>query len=56
MVGVALSVAVLDLTGSVADLETTLQAHLPPRLLARIVAYDWLASLVFQPVGYAVAG
>jgi len=28
----------------------------PARLLSRIVAYDWLASLVFQPLGYAVAG
>jgi MFS family permease len=36
--------------------ETTLQQLVPARLLSRIVAYDWLASLVFQPVGYAAAG
>jgi MFS family permease len=36
--------------------ETTLQAQVPARLLSRIVAYDWVASLVFQPLGYAVAG
>jgi len=36
--------------------ETTLQQQVPQRLLSRIVAYDWLAALVFQPVGYAAAG
>lgn len=36
--------------------ETTLQQQVPARLLSRIVAYDWLAALVFQPVGYAAAG
>ena len=36
--------------------ETTLQKHVPARLLSRVVAYDWFAALVFQPVGYVVAG
>ena len=36
--------------------ETTLQEQIPPRLLSRVVAYDWLTALVFQPVGYAAAG
>jgi predicted MFS family arabinose efflux permease len=36
--------------------ETTLQKHIPARLLSRVVAYDWFAALVFQPVGYVVAG
>jgi MFS family permease len=36
--------------------ETTLQEQVPARLLSRLVAYDWLASLVFQPLGYAAAG
>jgi MFS family permease len=36
--------------------ETTLQQHVPARLLSRIVAYDWFAALVFQPIGYAAAG
>jgi MFS family permease len=36
--------------------ETTLQQQVPQRLLSRIVAYDWLAALVFQPIGYAAAG
>ena len=36
--------------------ETTLQKHVPARLLSRVVAYDWFAALVFQPLGYVVAG
>jgi MFS family permease len=36
--------------------ETTLQQHVPMRLLSRVVAYDWFAALVFQPIGYTVAG
>jgi MFS family permease len=36
--------------------ETTLQQHVPVRLLSRVVAYDWFAALVFQPIGYTVAG
>ena len=36
--------------------ETTLQKHIPARLLSRVVAYDWFAALVFQPLGYMVAG
>jgi MFS family permease len=36
--------------------ETTLQEQVPARLLSRLVAYDWLASLVFQPLGYTAAG
>ena len=36
--------------------ETTLQQQVRPQLLSRLVAYDWLASLVFQPLGYTAAG
>jgi MFS family permease len=36
--------------------ETTLQRVIPAHLLSRVVAYDWVASLVFHPVGMAVAG
>jgi len=35
---------------------TTLQEHIPSHALARVSAYDWLGSLVFLPVGYAVSG
>ena len=36
--------------------ETTLQKHVPAELLSRVVAYDWFAALVFQPLGYVAAG
>jgi hypothetical protein len=36
--------------------QTTLQRLIPSHLISRVVAYDWLASLVFMPIGYAVAG
>jgi MFS family permease len=36
--------------------QTTLQAHVPPSRLSRVSAYDWLGSLIFSPIGYAVAG
>jgi MFS family permease len=35
---------------------TVLQERIPPQALSRVSSYDWLGSLVLQPVGYAVAG
>ena len=35
---------------------TTLQERIPANALARVSAYDWLGSLVFLPIGYAIAG
>ncbi|MEW2382188.1 MFS transporter [Micromonospora sp. NPDC047707] len=34
---------------------TVVQAHFPPRVLARATSYDWLASLGAVPLGYALA-
>jgi MFS family permease len=36
--------------------ETTVQRHIPAHALSRVVAYDWLASLVVMPVSFALAG
>ncbi|MGH3103027.1 MAG: hypothetical protein ACRDN6_02885 [Gaiellaceae bacterium] len=36
--------------------ETVLQAAVPSEVLSRVSSYDWLVSLVFQPVGFALAG
>jgi MFS family permease len=36
--------------------ETTMQNHLPARVLSRVVAYDWLGSTVLRPIGLAVVG
>jgi MFS family permease len=35
---------------------TTLQARVPRDSISRVSAYDWLGSLIFQPIGYIVAG
>jgi MFS family permease len=36
--------------------ETTLQRFVPQGSLSRVCAYDWLASMAFNPLGAAVAG
>jgi hypothetical protein len=36
--------------------DTTLQRHIPSAVLARMSAYDWLASLAVQPIGLAAWG
>ena len=36
--------------------ETALQAAVPRRLLARVVALDWLCSLALLPAGLALTG
>lgn len=57
----AIGLAVLA-AGAVASIQlgntfwnTTLQERIPEHVLSRVVAYDWLVSLVFMPVGYIVA-
>jgi predicted MFS family arabinose efflux permease len=35
---------------------TALQERIPPQALSRVSSYDWLGSLVLQPVGYVLAG
>jgi hypothetical protein len=36
--------------------ETALAERVPPHLLSRVSAYDWLVSLSLLPVGYLLAG
>ena len=33
-----------------------LQQHVPEHARSRVSSYDWLVSLVFQPLGYLLAG
>ncbi len=35
---------------------TALQERIPREAISRVSAYDWLGSLVFQPLGYVVVG
>jgi MFS family permease len=36
--------------------ETMLQQHIPPEALSRVSSYDWMFSLVFQPLAFAMVG
>ena len=33
-----------------------MQQHVPPQALSRVSSYDWLASIVFQPIGFSAVG
>lgn len=36
--------------------DTMLQQHIPPGVLSRVSSYDWMVSLIFQPVAFAAVG
>jgi MFS family permease len=36
--------------------ETALQSHIPPDMLARVGAWDWLGTIGGMPIGYALTG
>ncbi len=36
--------------------ETTMQNEVPPEVLSRVSAYDWLGSTALLPAGYLIAG
>jgi len=36
--------------------ETALAERIPPHLLSRVTAYDWMVSLALAPVGFLLAG
>jgi MFS family permease len=36
--------------------EATLQRHIPGEILSRVSSYDWLVSLLFTPLGFALVG
>jgi MFS family permease len=36
--------------------ETALAERVPPQLLSRVTAYDWMGSLALLPLGYVLAG
>jgi MFS family permease len=35
---------------------TTMQEQVPDEALSRVAAYDWLASVAFMPIGFAIVG
>jgi predicted MFS family arabinose efflux permease len=53
--------AAMVLTGGAITLfevlwDTTLIEHIPPEVLSRVSAWDWLGSVALMPVGYIAAG
>lgn len=52
--GAAIGAATLEISNTL--WYTTLQEHVPREALSRVSAYDWLGSLIFQPVGFVLAG
>ena len=54
MLAAAASSGVVDLTNT--WWYTTMQQHVPPQALSRVSSYDWLASIVFQPIGFSAVG
>ena len=36
--------------------DTMLQQHIPPQALSRVSSYDWMGSLIFQPIAFAAVG
>jgi MFS family permease len=54
MLAAATSSAVIDLTNT--WWYTAMQQHVPPQALSRVSSYDWLASIVFQPIGFSLVG
>jgi Major Facilitator Superfamily len=36
--------------------DTMLQQHIPPSVLGRVSSYDWMLSLVLQPIAFAAVG
>jgi hypothetical protein len=36
--------------------DTTVQQHVPQESLSRVNSYDWMVSLIFQPVAFAIIG
>ena len=35
---------------------STLQRHIPEHAISRISSFDWLGSVVFNPIGYVLVG
>jgi MFS family permease len=56
VVGVALAGSFTGVALGNAIWEALLQERIPNEVLSRVSSYDWLVSLIFQPLGFALAG
>jgi MFS family permease len=53
-IGAAIGAATLEISNTLWF--TTLQERVPRDALSRVSAYEWLGSLIFQPLGFVLAG
>jgi MFS family permease len=53
-IGAMLTIAGIVISNTFWD--TMLQQHIPPEALSRVSSYDWMGSLIFQPIAFAAVG
>jgi MFS family permease len=53
-IGAMLTIAGIVISNTFWD--TMLQQHIPPQALSRVSSYDWMGSLIFQPIAFAAVG
>jgi MFS family permease len=56
LIAAAALVAGVGMAFALAVWNTALHEHVPARALARVSSYDWAGTLVFLPLGFALAG
>jgi MFS family permease len=56
LIGAAALVAGAGMAFALAVWNTALHEHVPARALARVSSYDWAGTLIFLPLGFALAG
>jgi hypothetical protein len=53
-VGAFVTVASIVISNTLWD--TMLQQHIPREAISRVSSYDWMVSLIFQPIAFAAVG
>ncbi|HEY7464932.1 MAG TPA: MFS transporter [Candidatus Limnocylindria bacterium] len=52
--GACVTIAAIVISNTLWD--TMIQQHIPPTAISRVSGYDWMFSLVFQPLAFAAVG
>ncbi len=52
--GAFVTIAAIVISNTLWD--TMLQQHIPPGAISRVSGYDWMFSLIFQPIAFAAVG
>jgi MFS family permease len=53
-IGSMITIAAIVISNTFWD--TMLQQHIPAQVLSRVSSYDWMGSLIFQPLAFAAVG